>query len=384
MADASPTKWHLAHTTWFFETFVLKSFAPHFALFDAGFPYLFNSYYEAEGPRHARPRRGMLTRPGIDNIRAYRAHVDEKMRLLMEQQSGARGWPEIVSLIELGCQHEEQHQELILTDIKHAFSTNPTAPAYSDGKLASGGPTAALNWHEFDPGLVEIGCSGDGFAFDCERPRHKRYVHPFALASRLVTNSEFLEFLVNGGYQDPGHWLSDGWAWVQENHVKAPLYWRLTNDKWYEFTLAGLIKLDPATPASHLSYFEAAAYASWASARLPREEELEIACDGRTDNNRAQGGFARLHPEPAGQEDKICQLAGDLWEWTQSAYAAYPGFHAAPGAAGEYNGKFMCNQFVLRGGSCVTPVQHWRPSYRNFFPPDARWQFSGFRLARDK
>ena len=351
MPDASPAKWHLAHTTWFFETFVLRDHVPGYRLFDERYPFLFNSYYEGEGERHARDRRGLLTRPALDEIRAWRAHVDAALiACLAELDDGAR------ALVELGCHHEEQHQELLLTDILHLFAQNPMAPAYGRdiGPHASQGPQ---EWVEGRTGIVAIGHSGDAFAFDCETPKHRALLTPHAVARRLVTNREWAAFIADGGYRDPRHWLSDGWARVQHEGVTEPLYWRGGD----AFTLAGMNARDPDAPVAHISLYEADAYASWAGARLPTEFEWEAAAqDGRCDD-----------------------LFGQVWQWTGSAYRPYPGFRAAEGAVGEYNGKFMSGQFVLRGSSCATPPGHSRATYRNFFYPHQRWQFTGVRLARD-
>lgn len=385
MPDVSPTKWHLAHTTWFFETFLLRQFVSGYQIHDERFHYLFNSYYEAEGPRHPRPQRGMITRPDMDEVRAYRKHVDAALVKFLSTAGGRNDWGEIAALLDLGCHHEEQHQELLLTDIKHVLAQNPDWPAYVPGQFQPepGRRNGSAAWVDFDGGLVEIGHGGDGFAFDCEGPRHKFYLEDFSLASCLVTNREFLEFIDDGGYRRPELWLSDGWATVCEEGWRHPLYWR-EDDGWREFTLFGERKLDPAGPVCHLSYYEADAFAEWAGARLPREQELEIAAvrsEPAGPVNDLECGA--LHPRPVEAENGIQQLFGDVWEWTQSAYSPYPGFRPRAGAVGEYNGKFMCNQLVLKGGSCATPRGHCRPSYRNYFPPHSRWQFTGLRLARD-
>ena len=387
MPDVSPTKWHLAHTTWFFETLLLAGYDPDFAPFDPDFAYLFNSYYETLGARHPRPCRGLVTRPALTSIHAYRAAISERLCALLDSLAAHDDWPAIAALIELGCHHEEQHQELLLTDIKHVLAQNPLAPAYHAPPPAGTQPAPAMAWHRFDAGVYEIGHAGEGFAYDNETPRHRRYVHDFALASRLVTNGEYRDFIDDGGYRDARLWLSDGWDWVRREGCSAPLYWSETEDGWQVFTLHGRQPLEEDEPVAHLSYFEADAFARWAGARLPREEELEIAATTAIDpgpvNDLSSG---RCHPAVAtgdGSDARILQLQGDVWEWTQSAYAAYPGYRPAPGAVGEYNGKFMCNQYVLRGGSCATPAGHWRPTYRNFFPAHAQWQFSGVRLAKD-
>ena len=377
MADASPAKWHLAHTTWFFETFILRDHVSGYALHDERFPYLFNSYYEAEGERHVRARRGMLTRPTLAEVRQYRAHVDAALADAMpDLPQSAR------TLIELGCHHEQQHQELLLTDLLHLFSCNPIEPAVWPGqrKVPVRWP-GEMGWIEHDGGQVEIGHAGDGFAFDCEGPRHAELLHPHAIADRTVTNREWTAFIEDGGYADPRHWLSDGWAWVQENGISAPLYWEKRDGVWTRFGLDGRRPLDPAAPVTHVSFFEADAYASWADARLPTEAEWEAAASGHD----AAGGnqldrAGPVEPRPA---ETGPAFFGDVWEWTGSAYRPYPGFHPAEGAVGEYNGKFMSGQFVLKGGSCATPRGHVRASYRNFFYPHQRWQFTGVRLAKD-
>jgi ergothioneine biosynthesis protein EgtB len=367
MPDASPAKWHLAHTTWFFETFVLRE--------QSEWAYLFNSYYEAVGARVERARRGLMTRPGLAEVLAYRARIDDRMqRALAENACDAE-------LVELGLQHEEQHQELLLTDIKHAFGTQPLQPAYRDDLVrAPAASVAPASWLDFAGGVVEVGAQ-DGFAFDCERPRHEQLVRPFRLATRPVCNAEVLAFIADGGYREPRLWLSDGFATVQREQWAAPLYWQQRDGVWLHYTLGGVREIDPAQTACHLSYFEADAIARWAGARLPTEFEWEHAASSRP----VTGNFAddeRLHPTAAAG-DGLRQLFGDVWEWTQSAFAPYPGFRAAEGALGEYNGKFMCGQLVLRGGSCLTPRGHVRASYRNFFAPAARWQMTGVRLCVD-
>ncbi|MCH7631231.1 MAG: ergothioneine biosynthesis protein EgtB [Proteobacteria bacterium] len=359
MPDVSPTKWHLGHTSWFFETFILKNFSPAYKVFDEAYNYLFNSYYNAVGDRQPRPKRGMLTRPPLSDVMAYRAQVTEAMLDLIGLAEKHKDWPGILKLLELGCHHEQQHQELLLTDIKHVLFQNPFKPAYSQDPAAPRRKAPKLTWRGFAEGVVEIGHVGDGFAFDCEGPRHKVYLNAFELASRPVSNGEYLEFIEDGGYARPDHWLSDGWAHICQKELSRPLYWERRDQEWREFTLRGEQPLNPGAPVCHLSYYEADAYARWKEVRLPTEAELEIAANG-----------------PGGP--------GEVWQWTSSAYSPYPGFKAAKGAVGEYNGKFMCNQMVLRGGSGATAEGHWRPTYRNFFyPPDA-WQFTGLRLARDK
>jgi len=379
MPDASPTKWHLAHTTWFFETMILKPNAPGYRAFDEAYNFLFNSYYESVGERQPRPRRGMITRPSLDEIRAYRAHVDAAMEGLIS--SGA----DVGALVELGLHHEQQHQELLLTDILHLFSQSPLRPAYRDPvPLPVGAAPSETTFVAFDGGIVEIGHDGSGFAYDCEGPRHQALIRPFRLADRCVTNGEWLEFMADGGYRDPLLWLADGWAQILENQWRAPFYWEERDGRWLSMTLRGLQPIDPEAPVTHVSYFEADAYASWAGKRLPTESEWEHAASGLSlDGVFADGGAGRLRPSPAKPTSGLRQMFGDVWEWTQSPFTPYPGFRAAEGAVGEYNGKFMCGQFVLRGGSCATPSGHIRATYRNFFQPDKRWQFSGLRLAED-
>ena len=378
MPDVSPSKWHLAHTTWFFETFILKPHARGYAEFHPDFSFLFNSYYEQVGPRHERPKRGLLSRPPHEDVLAYRAHVDEAMMAF--EGTGDADRPEIRELLELGCHHEQQHQELMLTDIKHVLSCNPLKPAYQPPRPRDASRTRTWDWIEHAGGLVEIGHDGEGFAFDCEGPRHKVWLEPFRLASRPVTNGEYLAFIEDGGYRRSELWLSDGWAACRANGWHAPLYWEPAADgTWRIFTLAGLRPLDPDAPVCHVSFFEADAYARWAGKRLPTEAEWEVVAAPLT----PAGNFAgarEYHPLPARGEG-LRQIYGDVWEWTASPYQPYPGFQAAEGAVGEYNGKFMSGQMILRGGSCVTPEGHVRPTYRNFFYPPNRWQFSGIRLA---
>ncbi|MEW6169752.1 MAG: ergothioneine biosynthesis protein EgtB [Pseudomonadota bacterium] len=354
MPDVSPTKWHLAHTSWFFETFVLGECASPYRPFDASFAYLFNSYYNSVGPMHARPRRGMLTRPSLRQVLDYRRYVDAAME---------RAWEAIVHAglaerVELGLQHEEQHQELILTDILHVLSCNPLLPAYRDGLPPPAAP-AEQGWLQLGAGLRMIGYHGPGFAFDNEQPRHRVWLDSFEIATQPVTHADYRAFIDDGGYADPLLWLADGWALRTQEGWQRPLYW--SDDNTHVFGLYGVQPIDPQAPVCHLSYYEADAYSRWAGARLPTEAEWETAMT----------------------ETAALQHSGQVWEWTSSAYNAYPGFRPAAGAVGEYNGKFMCNQFVLRGGSCATPPGHARVTYRNFFPPAARWQFSGLRLARD-
>jgi len=377
MPDASPTKWHLAHTSWFFETFVLRDHVPGYALHDARWPFLFNSYYEAEGRRHARDRRGMVTRPTLDEVRGYRAHVDAALAAALPTLPAAAR-----ALVALGCHHEEQHQELLVTDILHLFGENPLEPAlWPAARKVPVAMPGALGWIEHGGGVVEIGDDGTGFAFDCEGPRHRALLAPHAIADRTVTNGEWAAFIANGGYRDPRHWLSDGWAWVAANRIAAPMGWEARDGGRTRFGLDGRRAIDPAAPVTHVSFFEADAYASWAGARLPTEFEWEAAAaafDPAGGNQMDAAG--PVEPRPAADGPGFF---GDVWEWTGSAFRPYPGFQAAAGAVGEYNGKFMSGQFVLRGGSCATPRGHVRASYRNFFYPHQRWQFTGVRLAKD-
>jgi ergothioneine biosynthesis protein EgtB len=378
MPDASPVKWHLAHTTWFFETFVLERHAPGYVPFDPAFRVLFNSYYNGVGDQHPRPERVLVSRPDLAAVRAYRAHVEAALaELLRDPPQDAR------DLIELGLHHEQQHQELILTDLKHLFSRNPARPAYHPRWPLTRVQPQSLRWCEHEGGLVEAGHAGAGFAFDNEMPRHRALVPPFALASRPVTHGEFAQFIADGGYRRPELWLSVGWDMVVARGWQAPLYWENGDGAWRVFTLHGMADIDPHTPVCHVSFFEADAYARWAGARLPTEFEWETVAAALP----VEGNFVdsqALHPLPQRQAVAgPAQMFGDVWEWTRSDYGPYPGFRTAPGAVGEYNGKFMCGQYVLRGGSCATPQSHVRATYRNFFAPDARWQFSGIRLARD-
>ena len=375
MTEASPIHWQLAHTTWFFETFVLQPAGS--APFHPQFGFLFNSYYDAVGERVARERRGLMTRPGLAEIERYRRHVDAEIeRLFVEAPARLPR-----ELLMLGTHHEEQHQELMLTDLKHLFAQNPLRPVYRERESGVGRDTGPQRFAPFPEGVRAIGHAGAGFAFDNEGPRHKAFVAAFELAERPVTNAEYLEFMADGGYSRPEPWLSDGWARVQAHGWQAPLYWEQRDGRWQTFTLSGMRPVEPYEPVCHVSYYEADAYARWAGARLATEAEWEVAAEPLA----PEGHFcdeAHLHPRPTPAGTGLRALYGDVWEWTASPYTPYPGFRPAAGAVGEYNGKFMSNQMVLRGGSCVSPPGHLRASYRNFFPPEARWQFSGIRLAR--
>ena len=385
MPDASPAKWHLAHLTWFFETFILEKYEANFKPFDASFRVLFNSYYNGIGDKHPRAQRGLISRPTLADVMAYRQAVDERVLTVLNENLND---PELTQLITLGLHHEQQHQELLLTDIKHALSMNPAQPAYAKRWPLSSIAPQPVVWHSYAGGLVEHGfdTAKGGFAFDNETPRHRVYVAPFAVSSRLVTNGDFLAFMADGGYRRPELWLSLGWDWVQAGQHALPLYWQAQQSGYVNFTLQGLVDVDPNTPACHLNYFEADAFARWSGARLPTEFEWELAANQiKTpwSNNFVES--TAYHPMPLqhANNEQPSQLFGDVWEWTQSNYNPYPGYRPWEGLVGQYNGKFMCNQFVLRGGSCATPQSHIRASYRNFFPPDARWQFSGLRLARN-
>ena len=375
MPDASPAKWHLAHTTWFFETFVLQPHVPGYRIFDPAYGYLFNSYYNTIGERHPRPERGMLSRPSLDGVLAYRRHVDEALLSAAELPA---------ELVELGLHHEQQHQELILTDVKHLLSRNPLKPAYQKSWPLTLVHARAPRWIGFAGGLHEIGHAGPGFAFDNETPRHRVWLEDFEMASHPVTHGDFLNFIDDGGYRRPELWLAAGWDLVRVRGWQAPEYWVQRDGQWHTFTLHGEVPVDPNTPICHVSFYEAEAFARWAKARLPGEAEWEVAARGAS----AQGNFQEsgaLHPlalreDPA--NGVLAQAFGDVWEWTRSEYGPYPGYQPAAGAVGEYNGKFMSSQYVLRGGSCATPQSHIRATYRNFVPPEARWQFSGVRLAR--
>lgn len=381
MPDASPVRWHLAHTTWFFETFLLRPFVEGYESPEPQYEYLFNSYYNAVGEQYPRSRRGLLTRPTVAEIYEWRARVDEGVSELLEHPPAAHA-TEIARVCEIGIHHEQQHQELMVTDLKHAFSHNPLGPVYAGKPKKSQADAPPMIWQSFPEGIREIGTSGPGFHFDNEGPRHRVFQEAFEIAGRPITNGEFLAFIEDRGYERPELWLSDGWDAVQRNHWRAPLYWFEREGLWWHYTLAGFAPIDRAAPVAHVSYYEADAYARWAGARLPREDEWEVAAsDQPVHGNFAESGV--FAPLPCEERNTITQCFGDVWEWTASPYVAYPGYEPPAGALGEYNGKFMCDQWVLRGGSCASPASHMRASYRNFFPAGARWQFSGIRLARD-
>ena len=379
MPDTSPAKWHLAHTTWFFETFLLGKHLPGYKPINSAFRNLFNSYYNTVGDRPLRALRHTLSRPALDEVREYRKHVDQAMAQLLKLELAS----DVLDLITLGLNHEQQHQELILTDVKFGLATNPLRPAYRKSEQSpQEAPRTApgLRWQSFPEGVHSIGFEGDGFAFDNETPAHNVYLAPFRLASRLITNSEYMEFMRDNGYGTATLWLSDGWDTVRANDWSAPLYWEMRDGRWWHYTMDGMQLVNPEEPVCHVSYYEADAFAHWAGARLATESEWEVASQhcSLTGNFMASDS---LHPQVAGDSAGLAQMFGDVWEWTGSAYLPYPGFQPAAGAVGEYNGKFMCNQMVLRGGSCATPQSHIRRTYRNFFPPHARWQFMGVRLA---
>ncbi|KRE63527.1 ergothioneine biosynthesis protein EgtB [Nostocoides sp. Soil756] len=387
MADVSPTKWHRAHVTWFFETFVLSGHEPGFAPFQDRYWFLFNSYYESLGPRYARPDRGLVTRPGAHDVGVYRRNVDDRMHELVAALDDGTVH-KLAATIELGFHHEQQHQELLLMDIKHVLSRNPLEPVYAGTRREDCEPDA-LGWVDVEGGLVEVGHEGESFSFDNELPRHRQWLEPYRLADRLVTNAEWLEFMADGGYERAGLWLSDGWGRVRAEGWRAPFYWVEHDGVWFEHTLHGTWPVNPGLPVAHVSFYEAEAYATWAGKRLPSEAEWEHAVveDGQGDAARSGGNLTDLehyHPGPAGEAapgHRLRQVYGDCWEWTSSAYHPYPGFHPAEGAIGEYNGKFMSGQMVLRGGCALTPPGHARVTYRNFFPHASRWALSGVRLA---
>lgn len=374
MQDASPPKWHLAHTTWFFEEFILKPRVANYQSPDDRFAFLFNSYYVKAGPRHARDKRGLLSRPSVGDVMDYRAHVNDALNNLLNADRD--DLHDIARLVELGCHHEMQHQELLVTDLLHAFSYNPLMPAFRDPEPMPTTHEVALTFTKHSGGLLNIGNDGKQFAYDCEQPRHKTYIEPFSLANRPVSNRDWIEFMQDGGYLEPTLWLMDGWAKCQKENWNAPLYWWQQDDEWWTFTLRGAQPVNLDAPVVHVSYYEAEAFARWAAARLPTEAEWEVAANKLPVN----GNFLEnnnLRPLPNGG------LWGDVWEWTQSPFSPYPGFQPSEGAVGEYNGKFMVNQFVLRGGSCATPLAQMRPSYRTFFYPHQRWQMLGLRLAKN-
>ncbi len=380
MPDVSPTKWHLAHSTWFFEALVLAKADKGYSWWQEQYKYLFNSYYNSIGPHFDRPRRGVLSRPTVEDIFNYREEIDARLVELLNRIDSASP---LLPVITLGLHHEMQHQELLLTDIKHVFASNPLRPIYCEQLSRATTTQLPLNWKAYDAGLVRVGYAGSGFAHDNELPNHQVFVPPFSLATRLVTNGEYLSFILDRGYERPELWLSDGWVAKTSQNWTAPLYWQQQGDQWQYMTLGGLRGVDASAPVCHVSFYEADAYARWARFKIPREEAWELAAsDLSIEGNFAESG--NYHPVPAKEQtgpDALCQMFGDLWEWTSSPYVDYPGYQPPSGPLGEYNAKFMCNQMVLRGGSCATPQSHIRPTYRNFFPPDTRWQFSGIRLA---
>ncbi|MDZ7683423.1 MAG: ergothioneine biosynthesis protein EgtB [Fodinibius sp.] len=380
--NTSPTKWHLAHVSWFFETFVLEKAIPDYESLHPQYSYIFNSYYLQTGEPHTRSKRGLLSRPTVEQVFEYRDYVDEQILSFIdgatEQQLAEFG-----PVIEIGNHHEQQHQELMVTDFKYMFAQNPLYPAYKELDAPAGIKPDSINWVAFDEGVYKIGNDGGEYTYDNEHPRHRKFLEPFALSDRLITNGEFIEFMEDGGYNRSPLWLDDGWATVNENNWDSPLYWCKRDGEWYHYTLGGLRKVNPREPVTHISYYEADAYARWAGARLPREAEWEVAAGDKPykGNFVEEGNF---HPRPLQENaNGLKQMYGDVWEWTMSAYEPYPGYEPLPGALGEYNGKFMCSQYVLRGGSCATSETHIRKTYRNFFYPDARWQFNGIRLAKN-
>ncbi|HVZ03161.1 ergothioneine biosynthesis protein EgtB [Hyphomicrobium sp.] len=383
MEDASPTKWHLAHVTWFFENFVLKRHLDGYRIFDDAFNYCFNSYYETLGPRHPRPKRGLLTQPSADRVLAYRAHVDEALHALLSTDAGQSS--EVARLLEIGINHEQQHQELLLTDILALFAANPLKPAYQPypSKLDLSAPQP-VRWLDYAGGIQRIGHTSDGYHWDNEGPSHETLIHPFKLADRLVTNAEWLEFIEDKGYGTASLWLADGWSTVNREEWQAPLYWQKTEAGWFQMSLHGLLPVVPAEPVAHVSYYEADAFARWAGKRLPTEFEWETAAlTSGVDRESVHATTLRPQPAAPGKADSPKQLFGDVWQWSASAYLPYPGYKPPAGAIGEYNGKFMVSQQVLRGASCATPQGHSRPTYRNFFYPHQRWQFAGLRLASE-
>jgi len=381
MPDVSPTKWHLGHTSWFFEAFVLGNADSNYKSIHPLYTYLFNSYYIQIGERWERPKRGLLSRPTVNDIYEYRKFVDENV-IEFIKNCDDKFYNEYAPIIEIGLNHEQQHQELLLADIKHVLSLNPLNPVYLEREIKSSRNVPEIKWIEFEEGIFEIGHSGKGFCYDNETPRHKEFINPFRIANRLITNSEYIEFIEDGGYKNGPLWLSDGWATIENEGWKAPLYWEMKNGEWWNFTLNGFRKVNPAEPITHISYYEADAFASWKDARLPTEAEWEVAAGAL----QYKGNFVEtlnFHPVPLQSKDGLNQMYGDVWEWTRSSYSPYPGYKILPGALGEYNGKFMSSQMVLRGGSCTTSETHIRDTYRNFFPPHSRWQFMGIRLAKE-
>ena len=382
MPDVSPTKWHLGHTSWFFEAFVLGDVDSNYKSIHPLYTYLFNSYYIQIGERWDRPNRGLLSRPTVKDIYRYRNFVDNNVIQFIEN-CDEKSYEKYATIIEIGLNHEQQHQELLLTDIKHVLSFNPLNPVYSSKVIKSSDDIPKISWKEFEGGIIEIGSDGSSFNYDNETPRHKEFINPFKIANRLVTNNEYLEFIEDGGYSNSPLWLSDGWATIESDGWKSPLYWEKKDGEWWNFTLNGFRKVNPAEPVTHISYYEADAFASWKDARLPTEAEWEVAAR----DLQYKGNFVEnlnFHPVPIEtEEDSLKQMYGDVWEWTQSSYLPYPGYKVLPGALGEYNGKFMSNQMVLRGGSCATSETHIRNTYRNFFHPHSRWQFMGIRLAKE-
>ncbi|WP_376696735.1 ergothioneine biosynthesis protein EgtB [Wenzhouxiangella sp. EGI_FJ10305] len=388
MPGASPVKWHRAHTTWFFETFVIEPREPDWRESDPAWKYLFNSYYNGLGDQHPRPQRSLISRPDVTEVSRYRRKVDDGILALIERTAPER-WADLAGIVRLGLNHEQQHQELIVTDLKHGFSHNPIYPAWTECPPVADDLRPTLHWIAFDEQIAEIGAVDDGrFCFDNEMPRHREVIETFEIASRPVTCGEYLAFIHDGGYDNPGLWLSDGWDWLKETGTQAPMYWQKDADgQWWLYTLGGLRRVDANETLAHVSFYEACAYAQWAGARLPTEAEWEVAATSTDDRSGPFAEDARFHPcaiHPDVPEDRLAGLFGNVWEWTASSYAPYPGFRAPPGAVGEYNGKFMANQMVLRGGSCATPEGHLRSTYRNFFYPPDRWQFSGIRLARTR
>jgi ergothioneine biosynthesis protein EgtB len=379
--NTSPTKWHLAHVSWFYETFVLEKAIPDYESLHPQYSYIFNSYYLQTGKPHTRSKRGLLSRPTVSEVFDYRNYVNEQILNFLDGATEDQ-LAEFGPVIEIGNHHEQQHQELILTDLKYMFAQNPLYPVYRELDLSGGENPGALNWLSFEEGIYEIGNTGDEYTYDNEHPRHRKFLEPYKITDRLITNAEFMEFMDDGGYERSELWLDDGWATVNKRDWNSPLYWKNRDGDWYYFTLGGLKKVNPNEPVTHVSYYEADAFARWAGARLPSEEEWEVAAG----NNSYTGNFVEqehYHPRPLQENGHgLKQIYGDVWEWTMSSYEPYPGYDPLPGALGEYNGKFMCSQYVLRGGSCATSETHIRKTYRNFFYPDARWQFNGIRLAR--